>query len=84
MLAGKDAPSLLQLPPQATLLETQIRHRSTEIQVHFGDGLQTAAASWNTFQEELKKLSPRSRQIIARGSTHHAQVLRIESVIPEV
>ena len=58
--------------------------------LHFGDSdipvatMQQAAATWNTLQEELKQLSPRSRRIIARGSTHYVHVLRPELVIREV
>jgi pimeloyl-ACP methyl ester carboxylesterase len=58
--------------------------------LHFGGSpyplvtMQQAAATWNTLQEELKRLSPRSRRIIARGSTHYVQVLRPELVIREV
>jgi len=43
-----------------------------------------AAVTWNTLQEELKQLSPRSRRIIARGSTHYVQLIRPELVIAEV
>jgi len=57
--------------------------------LHFGDDLPLAAARrgavvWNTLQEELKQLSPRSRRIIARGSTHYIHQLRPELVIREV
>jgi pimeloyl-ACP methyl ester carboxylesterase len=58
--------------------------------LHFGDSpiavatMQQAAATWNALQEELKQLSPRSRRIIARGSTHYVHVLRPELVIREV
>jgi len=58
--------------------------------LHFGElpysaaTLQQAATTWNTLQEELKQLSPRSRRIIARGSTHYVQILRPVLVIGEV
>jgi pimeloyl-ACP methyl ester carboxylesterase len=58
--------------------------------MHFGGApyplsvLQKGAATWNSLQEELKQLSPRSRRIIARGSTHYIQILRPELVIREV
>jgi pimeloyl-ACP methyl ester carboxylesterase len=42
------------------------------------------AGTWNTLQEGLKQLSPRSRRIIARGSSHYVQVDRPELVIAEV
>jgi pimeloyl-ACP methyl ester carboxylesterase len=42
------------------------------------------AVSWNTLQEGLKQLSPRSRRIIARRSSHYVQVDRPELVIAEV
>lgn len=58
--------------------------------LHFGDvpfsevTKENAAATWNILQEELKQLSPRSRRIIARGSTHYVHQLRPELVIREV
>jgi pimeloyl-ACP methyl ester carboxylesterase len=58
--------------------------------MHFGDVpfsqaiAERGAATWNTLQEELKQLSPRSRRIIARGSTHYIHQLRPELVIREV
>jgi pimeloyl-ACP methyl ester carboxylesterase len=42
------------------------------------------AATWNSLQEGLKQLSPRSRRIIARGSSHYVQIDRPELVIAEV
>jgi pimeloyl-ACP methyl ester carboxylesterase len=42
------------------------------------------AGNWNTLQEGLKQLSPRSRRIIAKGSSHYVQVDRPELVIAEV
>lgn len=42
------------------------------------------AGTWNTLQEGLKQLSPRSRRIIAKGSSHYVQVDRPELVIAEV
>lgn len=42
------------------------------------------ARTWNGLQENLKQLSPRSRRIIARGSSHYVQVDRPELVIAEV
>jgi pimeloyl-ACP methyl ester carboxylesterase len=58
--------------------------------LHFGESpfpvatMQRAATTWNTLQEELKTLSPRSRRIIARGSTHYIQIIRPELVLREV
>jgi len=63
---------------------------SQDPKLHFGElpfslaTLQRSATTWNTLQEELKQLSPRSRRIIARGSTHYIQILRPELVIREV
>ncbi len=63
---------------------------SQDPELHFGElpfslaTLQRAATTWNTLQEELKQLSPRSRRIIARGRTHYIQLLRPELVIREV
>ena len=42
------------------------------------------ARTWNSLQEGLKQLSPHSRRIIARGSSHYVQVDRPELVIAEV
>ena len=42
------------------------------------------SADWNGMQEDLKKLSTRSRRIIANGSTHYVQVDRSELVNREV
>lgn len=42
------------------------------------------AGKWNSLQEGLKQLSPHSRRIIARGSSHYVQVDRPELVIAEV
>jgi len=39
---------------------------------------------WNGMQEDIKKLSTRSRRIIAKGSTHYIQVDRPELVDREV
>jgi hypothetical protein len=58
--------------------------------LHFGESeiplaiAQQGAATWNTLQEELKQLSPRSRRIIAKGSTHYIHLIRPELVIGEV
>lgn len=58
--------------------------------LHFGDSpislatMRQAAITWNTLQEELKNLSPHSRRIIARGSTHYVHQLRPQLVISEV
>jgi pimeloyl-ACP methyl ester carboxylesterase len=58
--------------------------------LHFGNlpfslnAARQGAVTWNTLQEELKQLSPRSRRIIARGSTHYIQIIRPELVIREV
>ena len=63
---------------------------SQDPELHFGisefplEVTQRGAATWNTLQEELKRLSPRSRRIIARGSTHYIQVIRPDLVIREV
>lgn len=57
--------------------------------LHFGEDVPLSAGErgaevWNTLQEELKQLSPRSRRIIARGSTHYIHQLRPELVIGQV
>jgi pimeloyl-ACP methyl ester carboxylesterase len=36
---------------------------------------------WNALQEELKKLSPNSRRIIARNSAHHVMIDRPDVVV---
>lgn len=40
--------------------------------------------TWNEMQDNLKKLSTRSRRIIAKGSTHYVQIDRAELVNREV
>jgi hypothetical protein len=40
--------------------------------------------AWNQMQEDLKKLSTRSRRIIAKGSTHYVQLDRAELIKKEV
>lgn len=45
---------------------------------------QQMSAIWNGMQEDIKKLSTRSRRIIATGSTHYVQVDRAELVNKEV
>jgi hypothetical protein len=40
--------------------------------------------AWNQMQEDLKKLSTRSRRIIAKGSTHYIQLDRAELIEREV
>jgi pimeloyl-ACP methyl ester carboxylesterase len=42
------------------------------------------AAVWNQMQEDLKKLSTRSRRIVARGSPHYIQLVRPELIEREV
>ncbi len=42
------------------------------------------AAAWNQMQEDLKKLSTRSKRIIAKGSTHYVQLDRAELIEKEV
>jgi pimeloyl-ACP methyl ester carboxylesterase len=42
------------------------------------------AAAWNLMQEDLKKLSTRSRRIVARGSPHYIQLVRAELIEREV
>lgn len=42
------------------------------------------ARTWNSLQEGLKQLSPRSRRIIATGSSHYVQIDRPDLVIAEV
>jgi pimeloyl-ACP methyl ester carboxylesterase len=42
------------------------------------------AAAWNQMQEDLKKLSTRSRRIVARGSPHYIQLVRAELIEREV
>jgi pimeloyl-ACP methyl ester carboxylesterase len=43
-----------------------------------------AANVWNQMQEDLKKLSTRSRRIIAKGSTHYIHIDRAELIEKEV
>ena len=45
---------------------------------------QQVSAIWNGMQEDIKKLSTRSRRIIARGSGHYVEVERAELVNREV
>ena len=40
--------------------------------------------SWTQMQEDLKKLSTRSRRIVARNSTHYVQLDRAQLVVKEV
>jgi pimeloyl-ACP methyl ester carboxylesterase len=40
--------------------------------------------AWNQMQEDLKKLSTRSRRIIAKGSGHHVQIDRADLIEKEV
>ena len=42
------------------------------------------AMAWNQMQEDLKKLSTRSRRIIAKGSTHYIQLDRADLIEKEV
>jgi pimeloyl-ACP methyl ester carboxylesterase len=43
-----------------------------------------AEASWSQMQEDLKKLSTRSRRIIAKGSSHYIQIDRADLIDKEV
>ncbi len=43
-----------------------------------------AEAAWNQLQENLKKLSTRSRRIIAKGSSHYIQIDRADLIDKEV
>jgi pimeloyl-ACP methyl ester carboxylesterase len=49
-----------------------------------GDEPPDVAKAWNQMQENLKKLSTRSRRIIAKGSTHYIQLDRSELIEREV
>lgn len=49
-----------------------------------GDEPPDVAKAWNQMQEDLKKLSTRSRRIIAKGSTHYIQLDRSELIEREV
>jgi hypothetical protein len=40
--------------------------------------------AWSQMQEDLKKLSTRSRRIIARGSSHYIQIDRADLIEKEV
>jgi hypothetical protein len=42
------------------------------------------AKAFNQMQEDLKKLSTRSRRIIAKGSGHYVQLLRRDLIWKEV
>jgi hypothetical protein len=46
--------------------------------------LKKAEPVWNQMQEDLKKLSTRSRRIIARGSGHSIQTERTDLIDKEV
>ena len=43
-----------------------------------------AERAWTQMQEDLKKLSTRSRRIIAKGSTHYIQINREDLIEKEV
>ena len=43
-----------------------------------------AEAAWSQMQEDLKKLSTRSRRIIAKGSSHYIQIDRADLIEKEV
>ena len=49
-----------------------------------GASMPAVATAWNQMQEDLKKLSTRSRRIIAKGSTHYIQLDRPELIEKEV
>ena len=49
-----------------------------------GASMPAVATAWNQMQEDLKKLSTRSRRIIANGSTHYIQIDRAELIEKEV
>jgi hypothetical protein len=40
--------------------------------------------TWNHMQEDLKKLSTRSRRIIAKGSRHYIELYRSDLLLREV
>jgi pimeloyl-ACP methyl ester carboxylesterase len=42
------------------------------------------AEAWNQMQEDLKRLSTRSRRIVAKGSPHYIQLVRAELIEREV
>ena len=44
----------------------------------------SVSKTWNEMQEDLKKLSTRSRRIIAKGSSHYVQVDRVSLLNGEV
>jgi pimeloyl-ACP methyl ester carboxylesterase len=54
-----------------------------ELSVSGGEPVGMAKA-WNRMQEDLKKLSTRSRRIIAKGSPHYIQLERAELIEKEV
>jgi len=51
---------------------------------HPSKGMEQFASSWNQMQEALKKLSTRSRRIIAKGSGHYIHVDRSDLIEKEV
>lgn len=51
---------------------------------HPAQGMDKLAGPWNQLQENLKKLSTRSRRIIAKGSGHYIHVERADLVEKEV
>jgi pimeloyl-ACP methyl ester carboxylesterase len=57
--------------------------QDTEKTVSDGEPAEIATA-WNQMQENLKKLSTRSRRIIAKGSPHYIQLVRAELIEKEV
>jgi len=48
------------------------------------DGAENGANVWNQMQEDLKKLSTRSRRIIAKGSSHYVHIDRPDLIEREV
>jgi pimeloyl-ACP methyl ester carboxylesterase len=42
------------------------------------------AKAWNQMQEDLKKLSTRSRRVIAKGSPHYVQLMRADLIEREI
>ena len=44
----------------------------------------SVSKTWNEMQEDLKKLSTRSRRIIAKGSSHYVQIDRVSLLNGEV
>lgn len=78
---GKSAEETDHSGPYGSLPILIFSEDTTIISAH-GDS--TNAMEWNQLQEDLKKLSTRSRRIIARNSGHYIQIDRADLIEKEV